>query len=82
MIGNSVAIHNPTIAGRGPIPSSDIMSASLPSVGIDVTMLTAWIAPSAQRAIHGRESQMPIDTPVTIAAAPEIATSTRCCLVR
>ena len=58
MIGSSVAIHSPTIAGSGPMPSRLIISASLPSVGIDVTMFTAWIAPSAHRSIHGRDSQI------------------------
>ncbi len=47
MIGSSVAIHSPTIAGSGPMPSKVIISASLPSVGIEVTMLTAWIVASA-----------------------------------
>ncbi len=64
MIGSSVAIHSPTIAGSAPMPRRLIISASLPSVGIDVAMLTAWIAPSAQRAIDGRDSQMPSATPV------------------
>ena len=82
MIGSSVAIHNPTIAGSAPMPSRLIISASLPSVGIDVTMFTAWIAPSAQRAIQGRDSQMPMAMPRTIAAEPETATSTTCCFVR
>ena len=81
-IGSSVAIHKPTIAGSGPMPSKVIISASLPSVGIEVAMLTAWIVASAYRAIAGRESQTPRPMPVTIAAPPEMATSTRCCLVR
>ena len=70
------------MAGSGPMPRRLIISASLASVGIEVTMLTAWIAPSAQRAIHGRDSQTPIATPETIAADPESATSMRCCRVR
>ena len=78
MIGNSVAIHSPTIAGNAPMPSKLIISASLPSVGIDVTMLTAWMTLSAQRAIDGRDRAMPTARPVTIANDPDNATSIRC----
>ena len=84
MIGSSVAIHSPTIAGNAPMPRKLIISASLPSVGNrrrHVDCLNRRLPP--QRAIQGRDSQMPMrDAGDDRQAIPDTPTSNRCCLVQ
>ena len=65
-IGSSVSDHSPKIAGGAPMPSTDMASARIASVGIVVPRLTTWVDRVRRSGrIAGRVSTMPSGTPIS-----------------